>query len=67
MTSTHKKPYEPLLIGSRKGSGPSLQRQKVLWTVPMVEHSRKPNLQSKYIYRCLKPVIVVLNLFHIAR
>ena len=49
MTSTHKKPYEPLLIASRKGSGSSLQRQKVLCTVPMVEHSRKPNLQSKYL------------------
>lgn len=45
-SSTHKKPYEPLLIGRRKQSVIDIPRERVLCSLPCSIHSRKPTLHE---------------------
>jgi len=46
MESTHKKPYEALLIAKRECSRISLCFDQVICSIPIPSHSRKPSLKS---------------------
>ena len=46
--SSHKKPFECVIIGCYNGNGSTIPHDQVLVSVPCVLHSRKPPLNSKW-------------------